>query len=148
MAIKLPNDFKEFLKLLNENQVRYLLIGGYAVGIHGYPRATGDMDIWIASDVINSERLAHVVRLFGFDLPEVTSECFRKSDTIIRMGMPPLMIELFVDVTGLSFEDCHAKREIKEVDNLEISVIDLNSLIKNKKTVGRHKDLDDIENLI
>lgn len=147
MAMKLPDDFKDFLKLLNEHQVRYLLIGGYAVGIYGYPRATGDMDIWIDSELKNAEKAALVVVLFGFDLPELTPELFQKPNNIIRMGMPPLRIELFTEVTGLKFEECYPQREIRMVDDLEISVIDSDSLIKNKRALARHKDLDDIEHL-
>jgi hypothetical protein len=76
MDIELPLDFKEFLKLLNENKVRYLLIGGYAVGYHGYPRATNDMDVWIAVHPDNAGRMVNVLHEFGFILPELTPEKF------------------------------------------------------------------------
>jgi predicted nucleotidyltransferase len=147
MAMKLTEDFKDFLKLLNEHQVKYLLIGGLAVAVHGYPRATGDMDIWIANDVNNAERITEVVRKFGFNLPQVQPDLFLKTDKIIRMGVPPVRIELFLSVTGLNFEECYQNRIIKNIDGIEVKVIDLSNLIKNKKIVGRNRDLDDIENL-
>ena len=146
--MQLPDDFKEFLKLLNDHQVNYLLIGGYAVGIYGYPRATGDLDIWVSNDAENAKKLAAVVREFGFDSPEVKPELFYNSDRIFRMGMPPIRIELFASITGLDFDECFPLRVIKKVSNLEVVVIDLQNLIKNKKMVGRHKDLDDIEKLL
>ena len=145
--MKLPDDFREFLKSLNKHQVRYLLIGGYAVGIYGYPRATGDMDIWVANDADNAHRLVKAICQFGFELPDVKPELFLKADAIVRMGLPPLRIELFMSITGLQFDECYRRREIKLVDEIRVTVIDLQNLIKNKQAVGRHKDLDDIEHL-
>ncbi len=85
----LPNDFKEFLKLLNEAEVQYLLIGGYAVGYHGYPRATADMDIWVAISPDNAAKLVGVFRHFGMQDPSVTPHLFQERGKIIRMGVPP-----------------------------------------------------------
>ncbi len=84
-TIHLPSDFKEFLKLLNAHQVEYLLIGGYAVGYHGYPRATADMDIWVAMNPSNAQRIVVALKEFGFDLPELSPELFLKEWQIIRM---------------------------------------------------------------
>ncbi|MBK7600296.1 MAG: hypothetical protein IPJ07_17970 [Acidobacteria bacterium] len=80
MAIGLPADFKEFLKLLNANGVEYLLIGGYAVGYHGYPRATNDIDIWIAMNQENAGKITRVLKEFGFDIPDLTPELFLQKD--------------------------------------------------------------------
>ncbi|MDT8303027.1 MAG: hypothetical protein RQ760_16220, partial [Sedimentisphaerales bacterium] len=109
-TIHLPSDFKEFLKLLNAHQVEYLLIGGYAVGYHGYPRATADMDIWIAMNPSNSQRIVIVLKEFGFDLPELSPELFLKEWQIIRMGVPPIRIELATTISGVNFDDCYAER--------------------------------------
>jgi len=147
MAMKLPDDFREFLKSLNEHKVRYLLIGGWAVGLYGYPRATGDIDVWISNDKDNVERVVKVLHEFGFSMPEVKSELFESPKGIIRMGMSPLRIELHITIDGVEFEECYSLREVKQVNGFKINVIDLQNLIKNKKTAGRHKDLDDIENL-
>jgi len=88
--IHLPPDFKEFLQLLNDHKVEYLLIGGYAVGYHGYPRATADMDIWIAMNPENAERLVSVVKEFGFEVPTLSVDLFLKENQIIHMGLPPV----------------------------------------------------------
>lgn len=88
MDLLLPPDFKEFLKLLKAHDVRYLLIGGYAVGYHGYPRATEDLDIWVAIHPDNAQKLVSVLKIFGFDDPVLTPELFLQKPKIIRMGFP------------------------------------------------------------
>jgi len=108
----LPRDFKEFLKLLNANNVEYLLIGGYAVGYYGYPRATADMDIWIAMNPANADRVVTVLKEFGFDQPDLSANLFLKEKQIIRMGVPPFRIELVTTISGVSFSECFAQREL------------------------------------
>jgi predicted nucleotidyltransferase len=147
MDIELPLDFKEFLKLLNEKGVRYLLIGGYAVGYYGYPRATNDMDIWIALHPDNAGRMVTVLREFGFNLPELSSELFLKDKAIIRMGVPPMRIEISTGISGVDFEECYASRVVEMFDGVEVTIIDLEHLKINKKAAGRLKDLSDLENL-
>ena len=146
-TVNLPPDFKEFLKLLNAYQVEYLLIGGYAVAYHGYPRATADMDIWIATHAQNTKKIVAALKEFGFDLPELSAELFQKEDQIIRMGVPPVRIEIATTISGVGFEECFAARVVDELDGVEVNIIDLAHLKINKKAAGRHKDLDDIENL-
>lgn len=90
----LPTDFKEFMRLLNEADVRYLLIGGYAVAYHGYPRATADMDVWVSVSPENAARLVDVFRRFGMDDPALQPEIFLQRGKIIRMGLPPMRIEV------------------------------------------------------
>ena len=147
VTIRLPSDFKEFLKLLNSHQVEYLLIGGYAVGYHGYPRATADMDVWVATHPENAEKLVAVLKEFGFGVPELSSELFLKENQIVRMGIPPMRIEILTTVSGVSFEECYAERTIDVLDGVEVSIISLKHLIVNKKASGRHKDLNDLEHL-
>lgn len=112
--ILLPTDFKDFLRLLNEKAVEYLylLVGGYAVGHHGYPRATGDMDIWVARSEDNSQRVAAALRGFGFSSDDITTEVFLEADRIVRMGNPPLRIESLTSISGVEFADCWLKREV------------------------------------
>ena len=147
MDIELPLDFKEFLRLFNEKGVRYLLIGGYAVGYHGYPRATNDMDIWIAVHPDNAERMVAVLREFGFDLPELTTDLFLMENKITRMGHPPMRLEISTGISGVEFEECYASRIVDTIDGVEINIIDLPHLKANKKAAGRFKDLADLENL-
>jgi predicted nucleotidyltransferase len=145
--IRLPPDFKEFLKLLKEHDVRYLLIGGYAVGFHGYPRATADMDIWVAIHPENAERIVAVLKAFGFDLPELTPQLFLKEKQIIRMGVPPVKLELSTSISGVEFDSCYERRIVAELDGVEVNLIGLNDLKINKKASGRSKDITDLENL-
>ena len=146
-TVHLPNDFQEFLQLLNAHQVEYLLIGGYAVGYHGYPRATADMDVWVAIHPKNAEKIVAVLKEFGFDLPELSAELFLKENQIIRMGMPPVRIEVTTTISGVSFDECYAERVVDVLDGVEVNLIDLKHLKVNKKASGRHKDLNDLENL-
>ena len=146
-TIQLPSDFKDFLKLLNAHKVEYLLIGGYAVGYHGYPRATADMDIWVATNSQNARKLVAVLKEFGFDVPELSEELFLKQDQIIRMGLPPVRIEIATTISGVEFESCYAERVVDILDDVEVNLINLKHLIINKRASGRFRDLDDLENL-
>ena len=146
MELKLPPDFKEFLKLLNAHHVDYLLIGGYAVGYHGYPRATNDMDIWIATHADNAARMVSVLKKFGFDTSQLSPELFLQ-DNIVRMGVPPLRIEVITVISGVSFEECYAERVRDTLDDVEVNLISLPHLKRNKQASGRYKDLDDLEHL-
>jgi hypothetical protein len=145
--IRLPPDFKEFLQLLNEHDVRYLLIGGYAVGYHGYPRATVDMDIWVALQPDNARRVVSALQAFGFDLPELTEDLFLLPDKIIRMGVPPLRLEILTSISGVEFEECFNNRVVDMIDGVQVNLISLDHLRQNKKASGRYKDLSDLENL-
>src|SRR3972149_7538003 len=146
-TIHLPPDFKEFLQLLNAHHVEYLLIGGYAVGYHGYPRATADMDVWIAIHPHNAEKIVTVLKEFGFDLPELSADLFLTEHQIIRMGVPPVRIEITTTISGVTFEECYAERVVDVLDGVEVNLIDLKHLKINKKARGRPKRLNDLENL-
>ena len=146
-AINLPPDFKEFLRLLNAHQVEYLLIGGYAVAYYGYPRATADMDIWIAIHPRNAESVVAALKEFGFDLPGVSPDLFLKEGQIIRMGVPPVRVEIATGISGVSFGECYVERVVDILDEVEVNLINLTHLKANKKAAGRHKDLDDLEHL-
>jgi hypothetical protein len=147
MAMKLPNDFKEFLILLNANNVEYLLIGGYAVSFYGYPRATADMDIWIAMNPSNADKVVNVLKKFGFNDPDLLPEVFLKEKQIIRMGIPPVRIELATTISGVNFKDCYAQRVVAEIDGVQTSLISLPHLKANKNASGRHQDIADLEHL-
>jgi len=146
-TIHLPPDFKEFLRLLNAHQIKYLLIGGYAVGYYGYPRATADMDIWIGMNPKNAGEVVTALKEFGFNVPDLSVEVFLKPNQIIRMGMPPVRIEILTTISGVSFEECYPERVKDELDGVQVNLISLRHLKINKKAFGRHKDLDDLENL-
>ncbi len=122
-TIRLPPDFKDFLQLLNSHQVEYLLIGDYAVGYHGYPRATGDMDIWIAIHPQNAEKVVTVLREFGFDLPELSVELFLKENQIIRMGVPPVKIDITTTISGVQFDESYAQPIVAILDPAQAHLI-------------------------
>ena len=143
----LPPDFKEFLRLLNENSVEYLLIGGYAVGYYGYVRATADMDIWIASNVTNASRVVSALREFGFNAPELSDELFLKPGNIARLGVPPFRIEMLTSISGVTFEECYMEKVSDMIDGVRVPIISLSHLKTNKKASGRLKDLADLEHL-
>ncbi len=146
-TIRLPPDFSEFLKLLHSEKVEYLLIGGYAVAYHGYTRATGDMDIWIAMNPENARRVVRALRRFGFTDMPISTDLFLKENQVIRMGVPPLRIELLTTISGVSFAQCFARRQTAVLEDLEVNMIGLDDLKTNKKASGRLRDLNDLENL-
>ena len=146
-TIPLPRDFKEFLRLFGDHEVRYLLVGGYAVGLHGHVRGTADIDLWVDRAGENPDRIVSAVREFGFENPELRSELFREPGHIVRMGVPPLRIEIMTSVSGVDFEECYEQRELRDWDGVPIAVISLGMLKRNKQAAGRPKDLDDLEHL-
>ncbi len=146
-TIHLPPDFKEFLQLLNVHNVRYLLIGGYAVGYHGYPRATVDMDVWIAIHPDNARRIVNALKEFGFDLPELEETIFLQEGKVIRMGVPPMRLEILTSISGVAFDECFDERIVDLLDGIPVNLISLERLKQNKKASGRYKDLNDLEHL-
>ena len=145
--IEFPIDFSEFLKLLNAHRVEFLLIGGLAVSHHGYPRSTADMDVWVAQNRANAERLVNCLREFGFGTPELTPELFEDPNRIVRMGQAPVRIEIVTHISGVEFEKCFPRADLLTVDGNVIRVISLQDLRANKRASGRPKDLDDLQNL-
>lgn len=147
MNTVLPPDFREFLNLLNAHKVEYLIVGGYAVGYHGYPRATVDMDVWIAINAVNAERALAALKEFGFESTELTIDTFLKENRIVRMGVPPLRIEILTGIDGVTFDECYAERITDYIDGVAVSLINLRDLKINKIASGRAKDINDLENL-
>ena len=135
------------MKLLNLKRVDYLLIGGYAVGYYGYPRTTADMDIWVGMSTKNAAKLVQVLREFGFGVKELAPELFLAEDKIVRLGEPPLRIEILTTISGVNFAECSKRRNRVILDKLKVNLISLADLKKNKAASGRLKDLDDLENL-
>lgn len=132
---------------MNSKSVEYLLVGGYAVGYHGYPRATGDMDIWIAINPRNAQNIVSVMKEFGFDLPELSPELFLDRKRIIRMGIPPFRPEVFTSISGVAFDGCYKHRIVDTIDGVEVSLIGLEQLKVNKRASGRAKDIADLQYL-
>ena len=145
--IEFPRDFKEFLQLLNSKKIEYLVIGGYAVGYHGYPRATGDMDIWIAITGQNAMKMVEALKEFGFDPPELQKEIFLKEQKVIRMGVPPMRLEILTSIDGVNFKTCFNNRIIADFGDFKVNFISKADLLKNKRASGRPQDLVDFDKL-
>ncbi len=146
-TIHLPQDFKEFFQSFNQHEVEYLLVGGYAVGYHGYPRATMDIDVWIAATPDNARRVVAALEDFGFGGQVLAEGLFLKRDQVIRMGLPPMRIEILTSISGVEFEDAYDQRIEDELDGVEVKLIGLHHLKLNKAAAARSKDLADLEEL-
>ena len=143
----LTQDFREFFQSLNEHNVRYLVIGGYAVAFHGHPRYTKDIDVWIEADKTNAEKLIDALRAFGFGSLGLEAEDFLDPDEIIQLGYPPNRIDLLTALKGVDFDTCYASRIVVEIQDTSVNFIDLENLKKNKRATGRLQDLADLEQL-
>jgi hypothetical protein len=146
--IHLSKDFKEFIELLNKNNVRFIVVGAYAVGLHGYVRFTGDLDIWLEPSQENANRLMNCLAEFGFgSLSGITVNDFTKDNTVVQFGYPPLRIDVMTSVSGVHFSECFENRELTIIDGTVVPYLDLANLKKNKASTNRKKDQDDLENL-
>lgn len=146
---RLPKDFVEFLKALNARGAEYVIVGGHAVAFHGYPRYTGDLDVWVAISEVNSGKIVQALKDFGFDLPELSEDMFLDPNRMTRMGREPLRIEILNSISGmLDFEQVKGRAvEVEVGEGVVVPFICFDDLIVNKKASGRTKDILDLENL-
>lgn len=140
-------DFREFVELLISHEAEYLIVGGYAVGFHGHPRYTGDLDIWLNPTRENAEKVLACVNEFGFASYGLTRNDFMKEGNIVQLGYPPLRIDLLTHIDGVTFSECYENKAQVEIEGLLVNFIGYDDLLKNKKESGRLRDLDDIDNL-
>jgi hypothetical protein len=143
--IPIPRDFREFFRLLNKHRAKYLVIGGYAVGYHGYPRYTGDVDIFMAVSPQNGKAMVKVFSEFGFSNGNLTPEFFCDYGQVIRLGREPMKLEIVNQIDGVKFSQCYARRVRARFKGLAVNFIAYEDLLKNKRASGRHKDLQDVE---
>lgn len=143
----LSKDFKEFIALLNEHEVRYLVVGGYALAFHGYPRYTKDLDVWIEPSPGNADRIIAALDDFGFGSLGLAAADFLERDTIIQLGYPPHRIDLLTTIAGVTFEECYRAKAGVDIEGLHIDVIDSDNFKKNKRATGRPRDAVDADNL-
>ena len=147
MELELPPDFKELFRSLNANGVKYLLIGGYAVILYGYVRNTSDLDIVVSADPDNAVKCVKALTEFGFGGGDLDTELFSTPDNLVRMGVEPMKIEILNYLNGVDFNQAYERRLSFPVEDIQLSVISLSDLLVNKKSVGRLKDLLDVEEL-
>jgi len=149
MANIFHEDFRDFINALNKAEVRYILVGGYSVVLHGYSRTTGDMDLWVERTSENYKRIIKAFQIFGMPLFDMTESNFLSHPIwdVFTFGTPPVAIDIMVKIDGLNFEDVFQKAVYFEDDDLKIRTINRNDLIVAKKIAGRAKDINDLENL-
>jgi predicted nucleotidyltransferase len=143
------DDFQDFISALNNNEVEYILVGGYSVILHGYSRTTGDLDVWIKKEKKNYAKLVKAFKEFKMPVFDMTESNFLKNPelNVFTFGRPPSSIDIMTDVKGLNFNQTFKNSKVVEIESLNVRLIHLNELLQAKKAAGRHKDLDDIENL-
>lgn len=143
----LNREFREFLKLLIDEGVRFLLIGGYAVAYYGYSRYTQDIDVFVEMSRDNSLRLSAAVGKFMMPQSPPDPLLFLRAGRIVRLGTPPMRVEIHNTISGVEFAGAYERAAEVMIDNLELKIISLADLKKNKLASGRGKDLIDYEHL-
>lgn len=145
----LNEDFLDFLKLFNEFQVEYILVGGYAVIFHGYNRTTGDLDVWVNPTIPNYKKMMMAFKAFGLSPFNMTEDLFLNSNEndVFTFGRPPVSIDILTKVKGLEFDKAFTNSSMVIFDGVEVNMIDLRDLKKAKMAAGRAKDMDDLEHL-
>jgi hypothetical protein len=145
--IRLPPDFLDLLTALNAADARYMLVGGHAVGFHGVPRATKDIDVWIEATPENASRVMAALRAFGAPLAGLSDADFSRPGRGFRMGAPPFRIEILTEISGVAFGDAWPRRVAAQVEGVDLPVISREDLVANKRAAARARDLADVEAL-
>lgn len=145
--MKLQQDLREFIELLNSHGSEYLVVGGHAVAFHGHPRFTGDIDFLVRGSVDNAERILGVLRAFGFGDLALTTADFVKPGSVVQLGRPPNRIDLLTSISGVTFDDAWAGRVAGRLDGVPVFFLGLQALLENKLASGRPKDIADVAKL-
>jgi hypothetical protein len=145
--VELNRDFSEFIAYFIARDVRFLIVGGYAVAAHGHPRYTKDLDVWVRVDLDNAQRIVEALDDFGFGGLGIAVEDFLTSDVVVQLGREPQRIDLLTFVSGVEFDEAYANRASVEMGGVEVPVIGRMELHRNKLATGRLRDLADIEDL-
>lgn len=145
--MKIHPDFKELLELFNAHKVEYLIVGGYALAFHGAPRFTGDIDILVNPNPVNSQKIMAALETFGFGSVGLVEADFQKPDQVIQLGVPPVRIDLMTSISGVKTEEAFAAPEEGTYGDTPVKFISRELFIKNKQASGRKRDLSDLESL-
>ena len=143
----LNEDYKDMLHALSEEKVRFLLVGAYALAAHGYPRATMDIDIWVMPSPQNADAVLRALHRFGAPLHNLSKEDLQKDGTIFQIGVAPRRIDIITTASGLQFEDAYEQSLSLNIEGIELHIPSIDDLIRNKRAVGRTKDMADVEAL-
>ena len=141
----LNEDYRDMLHALSDEKVRFLLVGAYALAAHGYPRATMDIDIWVMPSPQNADAVLRALRRFGATLHNLTKEDLQKDGTIFQIGVAPRRIDIITAASGLQFEETYGRSLSVNIEGIEVHIPSIDDLIRNKKALGRTKDLADAE---
>jgi hypothetical protein len=145
--MEIQQDFKELLELLNAHNVEYVIVGAYALAFHGVPRFTGDIDILIKPDSNNTKNILAALKEFGFGSLDLNESDFNAPDKVVQLGVAPVCIDLITSLTGVSWQRAYSTKVAGTYGDLKVYYLSRDELISNKKTLGRKKDLADIEAL-
>ena len=140
-------DFLDLLRAFIDRNVRFLIVGAYALGVHGRPRATGDLDVWVDPTPSNAVNVMSALEQFGAPTGQVTADDFSRPGIVFQMGLPPLRIDVLTELSGLTFEEAWPTRTTAGFGPITVDVIGRDAFIKNKRATGRARDLGDIEAL-
>ena len=141
-------DSKELLELFIANDVKFMVVGGHALGAHGLPRATEDFDLWVWPDPLNAERIISCLAQFGFEHSGLSDKDFTERDTVVQLGFTPTRIDLMTSISGVEFEDAWERRIVATLDGVDFPVIGKADLVANKWALGRPPDLVDLMKLV
>jgi predicted nucleotidyltransferase len=145
--IQKNSDYKDLLREFENAEVRYLIVGGYAVSEHTEPRYTKDLDLWVNKSPENAERIISALRSFGAPLRDVTVEEFESPGFAYQIGVPPSRIDILTELDGLMFEECWERRKSLLLDEINVHFISIPDLIVNKEIAARPHDLEDARKL-
>ena len=143
----LNEDYREMLEILLKNEVEFLVVGAYAMGLYGYPRATGDFDLWVGASVENSRKVYKSLSEFGAPLESLGEESFAEKGVIFQIGIAPRRIDIITHIDGVVFEEAYSTKEIIEIDGVKTPFLSKENLIRNKESTGREKDKLDVKYL-
>src|ERR1019366_2942889 len=145
--VQLDQDFNEFVRLFLDNEVQFLIVGGYALAAHGLPRLTGDLDAWVWISDDNASRVIRALTEFGFGSLGLTADDFNRPDSVVQLGYPPYRIDILTEIDGVSFEAAWTRRIEVEIDGRQVPIIGREDLIANKRASGRPQDISDVAGL-
>lgn len=145
--VRVNEDFLDLLSMLLRADARFLVVGAYAMAVHGVPRATGDIDVWVDPDPANADRVWRALLEFGAPIEEmgVSRKDLETPDVVIQIGLPPRRIDVLTRISGVSFEEAWANRSVYSLNTLSIPVLGRADLVRNKRASGRPKDLADLD---
>jgi hypothetical protein len=143
--MEVQQDFRDLLELFNKRKVDYLVVGGYALGFHGAPRYTGDLDLFVKADAINAARIMQALDEFGFGSVGLSVPDFEEKGKIVQLGFPPVRIDIITSITGVTWEQARSRRVKGHFGDLMVYFIGRDDFVANKRALGRKKDLADLE---